>query len=100
MFELLSRFSPGELAIVLCVPLVVLVAVLVPLARVVTDTWRKYRERELATSLVLEMLVQGMGSEEITRVLEAADMEDHQEHVSALKRKFELACAQGATSVH
>jgi hypothetical protein len=99
MVELLSRLSPGDLAVVLCVPPVILVVMLVPLTKVVADTWRKYREREMATSIVLEMLVQGMQADEITRVLKAAGMKDDQQHVSALERKFKLACAQGATSV-
>ncbi len=78
MIELLSRLTPSDLAMVLCVPAVVLVVGLVALTSQIIRAVQKHRERQIASSVVLEMLERGIAAEEIVAVLKAMGLEDPQ----------------------
>jgi Mg/Co/Ni transporter MgtE len=88
MLELFSRLSPADLAVVLTVVPVIglglLFIVLVAVAKLIA----RYHERQLATSLILEMLDRGMSADDIVRVLSAAGLEDRREELLSLRQRL------------
>lgn len=88
MVEILSWLSPGELPVVLCLGLLAMVVCVIGVARIIARSLRRYWERKLATSLVLEMLNRRMPFEQIRDVILAMDMEDG----------FDRACKLSQTS--
>ena len=89
MVEILSRLSPGELPVVLCLGLLAMVACVIGVTKIVAGAWRRYRERKLATSVVLEMLNRRMPFEQIRDVVLAMDMEDSLDRACTLRRTSE-----------
>jgi len=79
MVELLSRLSPSDLTVVLIVPTVGLVVGVVALAALVIRAVERYREREIAASLVSEMLAHGVAPQEIVSILKAMGLDAPQE---------------------
>jgi len=55
---------------------------------VVAHHLRRYHERQLVTSLILEMLERGMTTEDIARVLSAADLQDQQDELFAWQQRL------------
>ena len=89
MVEILSRLSPGELPVVLCLGLLAVVACVIGVAGIVAGSLRRYRERKLATSVVLEMLNRRMPFDQIRDVILAMDMEDDLDRACTLRRTSE-----------
>lgn len=89
MVEILSRLSPGELSVVLCLGLLATVVCVIGLARIVVGSLRRYRERKLATSVVLEMLNCRMPFDQIRDVILTMDLEDNLDQVRTLRRTSE-----------
>jgi len=79
MVELLSRLPPGDLTVVLIVPTVGLVVGVVALAALVIQAVQRYREREIAASLVSEMLARDLAPQEIISILKAMGLDMPQE---------------------
>jgi hypothetical protein len=75
MVEILSRLPPSDLAAVLIVPTVALLVVLGALASQVIRAVQRYREREIASSVVADMLDRGIAPQEIVAVLKAMGLE-------------------------
>jgi hypothetical protein len=75
MVEILSRLPAGDLAAVLIVPTVGLVVGVVALAALVIKGVQRYREQELAASLVSEMLARDVPSQEIVAILKAMGLD-------------------------
>ena len=86
MVEILSRLSPGDLPVVLCLGLLAAVVCVIGVARIVVGSLRRYRERQLATSVVLEMLNHRMPFDQIRDVILAMDMEDGLDRACTLRR--------------
>ena len=88
MLELLSKLRSDDLVAVWVVT--VLVGSLMVLAAIyfVAHHLRRYHERQLVTSLILEMLDRGMTTDEIVRVLSAADLQDQQDELSAWQQRL------------
>ena len=78
MIELLSRLNPSDLAMVLTVPAVGLVVGVIALAALVIRAIQRYREHQIAASVVVEMLERGMTAEDIVAVLKAIGLEEPQ----------------------
>ena len=93
MVEILSRLSPGELPVVLCLGLLAVVVCVIGVAKVMAGAWRRYRERKLATSVVLEMLNRQMPFDQIRDVVLAMDMEDSLDRACTLRRNGEEVSA-------
>jgi hypothetical protein len=72
----------GLLAVVICVIGVVYIAI---------GSLRRYRERKLATSIVLEMLNRRMPFDQIRAVILALDMDDDLDRACTLRRPTEGA---------
>ena len=89
MVEILSRLSPGELPVVLCLGLLAVVVCVIGVVRIVAGSLRRYRERKLATSVVLEMLNRRMPFDQIRDVILAMDMEDDLDRACTLRRTSE-----------
>jgi hypothetical protein len=87
MVELLSRLNPGDLTAVLTVTVMVALGIVAVVARLIADGVRRHHERELATSLVLEMLDRGMTADDIVRVLSAAGLEDRGDELASLRNR-------------
>ena len=79
MLELLSRLSPGDLTMVLILPTVALLVGVVALAAMVIRAVERYREREIAASLVSEMLARDVAPQEIVAILKAMGLDAPQE---------------------
>ncbi|NLS93572.1 MAG: hypothetical protein GXX96_15545 [Planctomycetaceae bacterium] len=75
MLELLSRLSPSDLAVVLLVPAVTLVAGVIIISALIIRAVQRNRERETAAAVVAEMLDRGIATEEIIAVLKAMGLE-------------------------
>lgn len=75
MTEILSRVSPGDMAAVIIVPILAIAGVLAMLAILIVTAVQHYREREIAATVVMEMLERGLGTEEIIAVLKAMGLE-------------------------
>jgi hypothetical protein len=89
MADILSRLSPAELPVVLCLGLLAVVVCVIGVARIVAGSLRRYRERQLATSVVLEMLNRQMPFDQIRDVILAMDMEDNLDRACTLRRTSE-----------
>ncbi len=75
MFELLSRFHPGEI-----IGLVAVVGgLLVVITSVLGGIWREVRKTEIAAALKQDMLNRGMSADEIEAVLEAGTKRSRKE---------------------
>lgn len=83
MEQLLSRLDSGQLTIVLVVAAVMSVSLVIGVTSVIAHAWRSVRERQMAISIVVEMLEQGMSAEEVVRVLQAAGTEKQSDRVLA-----------------
>jgi len=75
MIELLSRLHPSDLAAVLSMLAAGLLVGLVALAALIIRAVQRYREHQIASSVVLEMLDRGIAAEEIVAVLKAMGLE-------------------------
>ena len=91
MVEILSRLPAGELPVVLCLGLLAMVVCVIGLANIVANAWRRYQERKLATSVVLEMLNRQMSFDQIRDVVLAMDMEDSLDRALTLGQRSEDA---------
>jgi hypothetical protein len=88
MLELLSKIDPDALAAVIIMTAGLAFAALVGLTSLISVNLRRYHERQLATSLILEMLDRGMTTDDIVRVLSAAGMHDQQEEIFSLRQRL------------
>ncbi len=75
MVEILTRLNPADLAEVLTVGLLIVVVGLVALVSVAIGAFTRFRERQIASTVVLEMLDRGIATEEIIKVLRAMGLE-------------------------
>ncbi len=75
MIDVLSRVPPGDLEDVLIVVAVVLAVGLLGLAGLIILAVQRYREREIAASVVADMLDRGIAPQEIIAVLKAMRLE-------------------------
>lgn len=78
MVEILSRLSGGDLTVVLLLPTVFLIIGLVLVTGIGIKGYQHYRERQIASTVVVEMLDHGMTCEEIVAVLKAMGLEEPQ----------------------
>jgi len=75
MVELLSRLRPSDLAEVLMILGAGAVVGLIALAALVIKAVQRYREHEIAASLVSEMLARGVAPQDIVSILKAMGIE-------------------------
>lgn len=78
MIELLSRLHPSDLAAMLSMLAIGLLVGAAALTALIIRAVQRYRERQIASSVVLEMLDRGIAPEEIIAVLKAKGLEDPQ----------------------
>jgi hypothetical protein len=88
MLELLSKLKSDDLVGAYVVTFLVGAVLLVFVVSIVAQHLRRYHERQLVTSLILEMLERGMTTEEIARVLSAADLQDQQDELFAWQQRL------------
>jgi hypothetical protein len=88
MLELLSKLKSDDLVAVWVITVLFGSLLLVFAISIVAQNVRRYYERQLVTSLILEMLEHGLSTEEITRVLSAADLHDQHDELSAWKQRL------------
>jgi hypothetical protein len=88
MLDLLSKMRSEDLATTLIAIVAVSAVVVGVLIRLIVYSVRRYRERQLATTLILEMLDRGMTADDIVRVLSAAGLEDRGEEVMSLRERL------------
>ena len=91
MVEVLSRLSPSELPVVLCLGLLTVAVCVIGVARIAAGVWRRYRERRLATLLVLVMLKHQVPFDQIRDVVLAMDLGDSLDRNLALLQPAEGA---------
>ena len=91
MVELLSRLDGEELMVGIVTIGVLVTVIVVATASIVAATWVRLRERQLAASVILEMLDQQMSVDEIERVLKAAGFGDRGTPLSELLQKRHAA---------
>ncbi len=75
MVEVLTRLNSGDLTVVLLLPAVGLVIGLISLIALVIRAVQRYREQEIAASLVSEMLARGVSPQDIISILKAMGLE-------------------------
>jgi len=68
MWEVLSQLSGDELLALLVVAMIILLGLIVSCVA----AWQTHREREMAVTIIQDMLDQGLSSDQIERVLKAA----------------------------
>jgi len=88
MVEILSRLGGGQLADVLTLTVLVGLGLVMGVVITVATLIAQYHERQLATSLILEMLDRGMSAEDIVRVLSAAGLKGRQEKLASLRQRL------------
>jgi hypothetical protein len=92
MVEVLSKINGGDLATVFIVVPLMLAGLIAVLVIGIAQILRRYYERRMATTVILEMLDRGMPTEDIVRVLTAAGLEDKPERqnilLERLRQKF------------
>ncbi len=91
MVEILSRLPPGELPVVLCLGFLAVVVCVIGTVKIVAGAWGRYRERKLATTLILEMLNRQMPFDQIRDVISAMDMEESLDPALSLRVRSEEA---------
>jgi hypothetical protein len=89
MGELLSRVSSGDLTMLLAMALVIVGPILAVVALFTVKGLWQHRQRQLATSLILEMLDRGMTADDIVHVLAAAGLEDRPDELLARRRRVQ-----------
>ncbi|MHB1034078.1 MAG: hypothetical protein ACYC35_08410 [Pirellulales bacterium] len=72
MVEVLSRVNGGDLAMILVFAILGLSVGVFGLLGAVVACVRRYRERQQAAAIILDMLDRGITPDEIARVLQAA----------------------------
>jgi hypothetical protein len=88
MWEVLSRLSSNDLVAVVIVTIAGGAVLLITLINSISHHWRRHHERQLVTSLILEMLDRGMAVDDIVRVLSAADLQDQQDELFAWQQRL------------
>lgn len=86
MGDLLSRLDGEELMVATIVLGALIMVIVVVAVRIGAEVWLRLRERQLATSVILEMLDRQIPVDEIERVLKAAGFGDRGTGLSALLR--------------
>jgi hypothetical protein len=79
MSELLLRMHPDSLIGILVVTLMFGLPIVASLAYFISQGIRRYHERHLAATLIMEMLERGMSADDVVRVLSAAGLENREE---------------------
>ena len=67
------------------------VGLVVAVTALVTHAWQRVRQRQMAASLILEMLDRGMSADEMAQVLQAAGMDkdaDQNPIIERLRARF------------
>ncbi|MCX7425492.1 MAG: hypothetical protein NTW96_07695 [Planctomycetia bacterium] len=75
MIDVLSRMSPSDLPIVLTVPVILLGGMLTAVIVYAITAFQRHREKDLATTLVLEMLDRGIPPAEIAAILKTMGLD-------------------------
>ena len=88
MLEVLSKLRSDDLVAVLVVTVLFGSCMLVGAIGIIATAVRRYHARQLATSLILEMLDRGMTADEIVRILTAAGMQDQQDDLSSVRQRL------------
>lgn len=79
--ELVSKMQPNDLIPVLAISLGVGAGVLIAITAIITGSFRRYRERELAANLIHELLERGLPTDEIERLVRASAPEGEAERL-------------------
>ncbi len=66
---IVDRLMPGDLVPIVVVSLALLTGMIVALVSIVMATWRKMRERQIAASLIQDMLDRNMSPPEIQQLI-------------------------------
>jgi hypothetical protein len=72
----LSRLDPDNLTAVFTIGMMMCLGLVAVVAGVTAKTIEKYHTRQLAVTLIQDMLDRGMPAEDIVRILSAAGLED------------------------
>ncbi len=67
--RIVDRIMPGDMLPVIIVSLALLTGMVIALVSIVVGTWRKVRERQVAASLIQDMLDRNMSPHEIQQLI-------------------------------
>jgi hypothetical protein len=67
--SLIDRIMPGDMVPIVVVSLALLTGMIIALVSIVVGTWRKVRERQVAASLIQDMLDRNMSPQEIQQLI-------------------------------
>ncbi len=67
--QLVDRIMPGDLVPIIIVSLAVVAGMIIALVSIVMTTWRRVRERQVAASLMQDMLDRNMTPQEIQQLI-------------------------------
>ena len=88
MVELLSKCNGEELILLVAVAGGLMIGLPIAVTAIVSQCWQRVRERQMATSIVLEMLDLGHPADDIVKVLGAASLEKQTDRVAAAKSRI------------
>jgi hypothetical protein len=88
MQELFSKFSGDDLIGLVAVGGGLMIGLIIAVTAIIAQSWQRVRERQMANTIVLEMLDQGHSAEDIVKVLGAASMEKQTDRVAAAKSRI------------
>lgn len=97
MTEILSRLNGEELMVGTVVLGMLVFGIVIVVTKVVADAWVGLRERQLATSVILEMLDQRISADEIERLLKAAGFGNRGSWLSELREMRSSLLARGVS---
>jgi cell division protein FtsL len=67
--HLIDRIMPGDMLPVIVVSLALLTGMVIAIVSIVVGTWRKVRERQVAASLIQDMLDRNLSPQEIQQLI-------------------------------
>lgn len=92
MASILEGLSRDDQFVLLLVSVVMATSAVIPVSIVGLVQWRKVRDREAATGLVLDMLARGFSPDEIEQVLTSAKLDPQTADSIACRSRMTVAC--------
>jgi hypothetical protein len=83
MWQVLSRLSTADLAMVLTLGIMFGVGGLIAVTMIITQCVRRHYKQQMVTSLILDMLDRGMSADDIVRVLSAVGMQEEADEAAS-----------------
>ncbi len=70
--DLLSKIMPGEIIPLVAITLGISAGIIISLGAIIAGQVRRYRERQIATNLIHDLVERGLSADEIERLVRAS----------------------------